>query len=378
MVMVQIGGLRITPEVRFCLILSKLQLSSVDIQAAIEISKTRELNWDRVLSLSYAHQIYPTISYNLNRIDEIKKVVPRKIAISLQGMNVINKQRVLLLRGELESLMSLLRDNGISVTPLKGPLLGEYLFGAAEMRHSSDLDLLIPKQYWDMSLQLISSAGYRFVGFNGIHKRAYATLAIKDKLNFSYSLDLHWDLNIPVAGHASETIIKDIFDGFSDEELLVFLCIHSVKHRLLILKWLLDIAQLCVTRKVNYPKVLEISKRWLVTKYVKLGLGSSALLYSFEVPSYYNLNKWPKYIWNVPYITPKRFWWRPAIGKQFLAESIRSSLFIAVRRLFTAPPKEDSSIEHVQGLSKLQYPVLRVQRELARCLEGVQKYSGWE
>jgi hypothetical protein len=71
------------------------------------------------------------------------------------------RRQDLLLNTVASRVVRSLSDLGIPAAPLKGPLLGEAVYGAAGRRESSDIDLLVPAERLRDAVGVVREMGYR-------------------------------------------------------------------------------------------------------------------------------------------------------------------------------------------------------------------------
>jgi len=110
----------LTQEDRFCLLLSRGQLTSDERARAREfLSGTVE--WSLLLDRAYAHQVSPLVYRNLRQLGF--SAVPHEVQTELKGAYLANALRNQLFSDELACLLHLLSDAGVSAIPLKGVTL---------------------------------------------------------------------------------------------------------------------------------------------------------------------------------------------------------------------------------------------------------------
>src|SRR5438309_5482727 len=147
----------LTQEDRFCLLLSRGQLTSDERARAREfLSGTVE--WSLLLDRAYAHQVYPLVYRNLRQLEF--SAVPHEVQTELKGTYLANALRNQLFSDELACLLRQLSDAGIPAIPLKGVALAEPLYGDTAARVCSDLDLLVRPAQLHRAIAVILGAGY--------------------------------------------------------------------------------------------------------------------------------------------------------------------------------------------------------------------------
>ena len=92
--------------------------------------------------------------------------------------------------------MAALADAGIRSTTLKGPALGETLYGEAGRRLSSDIDLLVEPEHLNRAVEVIRELGYAkptdYVDARGLPLLHFALVHERDELP---PIELHWRIH---------------------------------------------------------------------------------------------------------------------------------------------------------------------------------------
>src|ERR1035441_7453542 len=281
----------LTREDQLCLLLSRGQLTP-DEQAQAREFLAAPVQWPLLLERAYTHQVYPLVYRNLRQLGfpavpdavaaELKvgffaparrRGVPDAFQAELKVGFFANALRNQLLAEELVRLLGLLGEAGISVIPLKGVTLAQSLYGDADSRVCSDIDILVPPANVTQALGLILASGYR----DDFRNRFFSKLTLRHGRHYdlwgpSFLLELHWQL----VQHSSrnDEAIKDLWAearpetffgapalSLSPEWELLYLSIHAADHAWQSLKWLSDIHQIASSAPVDWPKVTQKAER---------------------------------------------------------------------------------------------------------------------
>jgi hypothetical protein len=215
------------------------------------------LDWATVIGEACFHGVRPQLWRFLeqNCVDTIPADARQKLQTSFQDVLKHN----LILTGELCRVTELLKSQGISAIPFKGPTLAMLAYGDLARREFNDLDLLIDARDLSRVVELLASAGYRprrdgallsdplFVAFE---REAYF---IADRNGAV--IDLQWGLSLNMLpfglgfDHIREHQMT-VYPGgqevptFRLEDLLLYLCAHGSRHCWERLGWVADIAGL--------------------------------------------------------------------------------------------------------------------------------------
>jgi putative nucleotidyltransferase-like protein len=146
---------------------------------------------------------------------------------------------------ELEELLKQLAKEGIEVLPLKGPVLAEALYGNVTMRSCDDLDLLVRREDFPRAGQLLLDLGFAARTAGDDYHRKFLREGVLVELHygvasprsFPFDLDGVWDRA------RSEQFRDQPMRVMSDGDLVLFLCLHGLKHGFSRLIWISDLAR---------------------------------------------------------------------------------------------------------------------------------------
>lgn len=236
-----------------CNVLGQCLFASEDKPTRFPVLSDEE--WSSLLLLAQQHRCLGIV------FDELcdKRVLPASVKSKFKPLRLeIMKQNGVLMVG-LKKVVESLSTAGISVIPLKGPILSQQLYGDPGARLSGDIDLLVRKDQVARGIECLERLGFR-CKFDLSPRQRKAYLEHRTSLPFLHAaslreIDLHWS---PVERHFPLTFAfanwydrsrQFRFGGLevatlSLEDQLLFLSLHGSKHRWERLIWLCDIAKL--------------------------------------------------------------------------------------------------------------------------------------
>jgi len=227
------------------------------------------------------HNVIPLVALAFN--SEYYEYVPKPL---VEKINELNREIViknLYLLNELSSLNNLFTSKEIEFLLLKGPAVGAELYKDINLRHFRDLDLLVRKEDIDAALNLLLENGYKY-SFNltdrqeKLYKKSSIYLTDHDnQYTFIHRekmiiVELHWALMPEQYSFFNDTEslfdrkkkikINDIeFNTLNDEDNILFLSVHGIKHGWSRLYWLCDIVCFLITKKsIDWSNVLIRAK----------------------------------------------------------------------------------------------------------------------
>lgn len=226
----------------------------------------------RFIELLHDHRLLLLVYQVLS--SDFQAYVPKSLLQKLKSKAnpVINTQLVLMRTAR--DVHRVLEQHAISHVFLKGPSLNQMLWGRRMMRHSRDLDVLIlPRDIFKANTALqqlafkseLSSISMRF------HQRFSTWTTKKDaaywKRGMPQCIELHWKT------YCTEFILptikkRDSLLQFTDEEHVLYLCLHAAKHGWLRMIWLVDIVALLQTKQIDVSCVRTLAKARHITPVV--------------------------------------------------------------------------------------------------------------
>ena len=255
---------------------------------------------DEQLLLEADHQgLAPLLAFSLRN----QAALPPRIEAELKTRWRQAEGRWLLATNSLHAVLGAFRRSGLSVIPLKGPLLARELYPDPVIRPTSDLDLLIRRDDIERADTLLRKMGYRRAPdahsweFDVTYDQA--TFYVHEEL---LPVDLHWELLSSPSFRRSSRIDSDeiwaravevVFDdtprlALSHEDLLLYLALHlAVHHAFSGVIWQLDIALAlhCYGDKLDWDALLARAVRWRVARPLFFVLEMIKERYRLRLPS---------------------------------------------------------------------------------------------
>jgi len=248
--------------------------------AAIDAPRLTADAWERIVATAEGERLVPLLAAVTRDCP-----LPSPVADRLRSAEVAAGRRHLLGVAQLRRLLAAFGSAEIPIMTLKGPALGESLYGDPTLRPFTDLDLLVHRADTTRAVALLSGLGYRFIAWDRTleYELAHATAACfvrRDAGPGDFSVDLHWGLVSFPAGVTPHTIDAEEVWGravqterwdlevveLSREDLLLYLALHlAVHHPFVGCVWRLDIALLLRRHgDLDWASIVERASRWRV------------------------------------------------------------------------------------------------------------------
>lgn len=214
-------------------------------------------DWQYFLALTRHHRLFPLVHEFVTTKENID--IPAFVRESLKIQMIEYSFRDEEIKAALKKCALILNGRGISYCLLKGPVLGQRLYGNSALRPSKDLDILVEQEniadviVWLRELGFEVEKNYRKLKgaeWEAVFKREHHLKLFDEKI----LIELHWRLmssKHPVfAGFETKTLleraIRREFEGIavftlSPEDELVYLVTHGSVHYWFRLRWLHDI-----------------------------------------------------------------------------------------------------------------------------------------
>lgn len=277
------------PEVRLVLACARAHLAPGD-RAALEAALDAGVDWARVLHLARWHGMRPLLHRHLGAMDSGR--VPRPVLVELwaEAETIAGRNRAL--HAELGRICSTLEGGGIRSLPYKGPTLALAAYGDLALREFGDLDILVARSDVLAARDTLCAAGYveeyplrPHVQRAFIASDAQYHLVLRSPV-LGHLVELHWKtdpdspverLEDPAWWHA--TLRPGALRGFTDEELLLVLCVHGSKHGWSSLGWLVDVAELlALESRIDWERFCDRARAIGCSRRVGVGLWLAAEL----------------------------------------------------------------------------------------------------
>ncbi len=204
------------------------------------LSQVPEPEWMTVLDLAEQENILP---WTASRLRAQMDGSASPLSMWLDQIRRNARFAAFLWNATLKSTLADFHRHSIPVISLKGPWLAQRLCGDASLKLYSDLDLLVRREDIPRAEELLTAIGFRAKGRRDDYHRPW----LRDNLR----LEIHHDVENPLAFDfdietAWRRAVPAQFEGVpawllapSDE--LLFLCLHSARHRFERLSHVLDL-----------------------------------------------------------------------------------------------------------------------------------------
>ncbi len=244
---------RFSPEFHLLLLCLQWPPSALDLRQ-IAAASQGDMDWQHFLALLRRHRVAGLAARALRRAGVS---LPAEAAASLQTLASATAMQAMALSVESLRLQRLLLAHGVDAVFLKGSALAVLACGELSVRHSKDVDLLVPVLAVAQTVQALRQGGYQ-PSLDIEHLSAD-----RQTLWFRYSkamdwthaetgaqLELHWRMtDLP--------LLQDVFatgqrqavaltggqqlQTLAPDALLAYLCVHGAMHGWMRLKWLADV-----------------------------------------------------------------------------------------------------------------------------------------
>ncbi|ADV81039.1 nucleotidyltransferase domain-containing protein [Terriglobus saanensis] len=214
------------------------------------------IDWSRLLRIAHRNRVKGLVFSSLSTHGDLVPLVVleelKAASLTLLRDNVIAARYATYLTEELAA-------SGIRVATVKGAPLGQKLYGALNLRHGKDIDLLIPEASLEAADAVLRCSGHiRSAPPPSATPHELQAYRIY-RSHYEYEpgpgkpqVELHWRLHLnPCFGPLSypETEWQTIAFApgirvrtLGDLDLLCYLCAHGSTHAWSRLKWIVDIA----------------------------------------------------------------------------------------------------------------------------------------
>jgi hypothetical protein len=238
-----------------------------------------DTNWDTLLRLALNHGVLPIVYKSLL---ESGVEMPAFFADAARESRISAEDRA----SELEHLLADFAEQDIEVLPLKGPAMAAALYGDLALRQSVDLDLLVNRLDYRRAEALLLGKG-----FIGRPADSYHRKFRRDGL----FVELHFELAAPqfcsfdvddiwVRSRRGQFRHKPI-RVMDDDDLVLFLCAHGLKHGFSRFIWILDLAHaLQRIEHRGYGSLVERARRKGLRPWLLIGCEVVRIVFPQQLP----------------------------------------------------------------------------------------------
>jgi hypothetical protein len=251
------------------------------IQALIQA----DVDWCKVRTLANHHRVLPLVYRTL--YTHFRDQVPEGVLVELRTAYQTNVARNTFLTHELLKVLNWFEEEGMDAIPIKGPVLAKGVYGDVNHRQFDDLDVLVHEEDVAAVSELLLSRGYSPVVAE-VGSEAGSTLMEEGECGYfspcgSYQLDVHWQmiprsfLDLDQEG-LWERVEWISLDGkpvriFSNEDLLVLLSIHGMRHLWARHAWIVDLIQLLHANPLlDWDRIFDRGKPIQLERFLNVGL----------------------------------------------------------------------------------------------------------
>ncbi|MEP6491759.1 MAG: nucleotidyltransferase family protein [bacterium] len=247
------------------------------------------IEWETFIPLARQHGVVSLLYRHLSAGALDISKVPDSAAAELRRVTGDIARRCLLLTGELVRLLDEFDRHGIRVVSLKGPILGQQVYGSIALRRFNDLDLLVATDDVGRASELLLRLGYANLksessdGLDAIRRdpsHHHSFLAATK----THRVELHYYLTRPVAGR--RLTLASIEAGLErlpfhttsvwmlrPEDLLVYLCLHGTEHLWERIEWVGAVAELARGDRIaDWNRVATVARVFSADRAVTAGL----------------------------------------------------------------------------------------------------------
>ena len=241
------------------------------------------IDWDYLITTARQHALLPLLHKHAN-----SDLIPLHVRSTLKRESVMNAQSVLFLAGKALEVQKLLNAHSIENALFKGPLLSELAYGEVCLRQAGDIDLLIRREDFKRTKELLLSLGYQMHPQLTPAQQA-SHLAFHCEIQFVRDdwftvVDLHWGLSPRsfVFGLTEDEVMSRLqtvsFAGtetktFSTEDLILYQAMHGAKHLWRRLERIASLAELVRNlEEFSWSQVVDCAIKARATRILALGL----------------------------------------------------------------------------------------------------------
>src|ERR1041385_4891327 len=270
------------PEHQILICIARRDLDSRDVNN-LQLLLESPIDWDYLITTARQHALLPLLHKHAN-----SDRIPGHVRSTLKRESVMNAQAVLFLTGKALEVQKLLNAHSIENALFKGPLLSELAYGEVSLRQAGDIDLLIHREDFKRTKELLFSLGYQMHPQLTPAQEA-SHLAFHCEIQFVRDewftvVDLHWGLSPRsfVFGLTEDEVMSRLqtvsfaraeIKTFSTEDLILYQAMHGAKHLWRGLERIASLAELVRNlEEFSWAQVVDGAIKARATRILALGL----------------------------------------------------------------------------------------------------------
>ena len=220
------------------------------------------LGWEYIYQASLHHGVLPLVYSNLQKLSpgSLSDSLQQKMKSHLRNTVVCNMH----MGARLLKILALFEEHGIGAVPFKGPVLAEDVYGDLGLRNFSDLDILVSPHDAERAIHLLTSQGFTqniqltSSQFSSYMKGEDDMVLVHQKDNLV--VELHWEMSGRYLSRPLDlaylhgrlrtvSLLDSNVPSLSNEDQLLYLCVHGTRHMWSRLEWICCVAELIRNKK---------------------------------------------------------------------------------------------------------------------------------
>ncbi len=301
-------------EILFLLSCARTRMSDADVGNA-RSCLADNMDWTWLQAAAARNRLGPLLYRNL-RETRLGALAPQEAMESLKAAYHGNLSRTIRLDQAVKEVVEGLKRENVPALVLRGPAVGEIVYGDNALRPYTDIDLLVPKPDAPRAKSALRGLGYAPLP-SALDDRYYERhhLHLQYRNPHGVDVELHWSLDHPytVFNIAYDELFREAVPGallgtetrlLSPEHLLLTVCVHLVKHAYcaayildrpdfaslaLSAGWLLHYADVAEAirhcgNSLDWDRMLRTSRKWNTDSVLQPALASAVRLFQSAVP----------------------------------------------------------------------------------------------
>lgn len=264
MISFQIDKLKLNNEQYLVALLSIKEMTEWQKKQAIELAAN--VNVENFQKEVVEHRVWGLVANNIQKLnlfaDESSAVISK-----MAKQQIFDSMK---LSRELVKVDQKFSERGIRLLVMKGPILGNELYGDVTKRTSRDLDILVSLEDIDRAMDALSELGYQ-TGYSNKYTPKQLECIYRQGHHFDFwdsegrEIELHWKIS-----ETMDITLEDLWENrrecafaggkiatLGNVEELMFLIHHGIGHGFHRMKWLIDIVEFIKQERVVLSEIIE-------------------------------------------------------------------------------------------------------------------------
>ena len=280
------------PAVEVMLRCARPFLRIEDKDAVESILRNPDFDWSRLIDAVEHQHVVPLVSKGLDQVDPelLPDDVRRRFMTSVEEIQAKNQR----LARELIRILKVLRAEGITAIPFKGPAMAVLIYGELGLRRFADIDILVRGKDTPKAKRILLANGYQAPSrvplsreWHFFNDEVAVQIDLHDRITSYRMPDLH-DYEMLWRNRRTISLLDNQVECFSTDHTVLMLCMQISKdwhEKRRFLSKICDLSTYLDTQAaIDWSKFLKFSETQGLRRTVLVALFLTQVFHAVQLP----------------------------------------------------------------------------------------------